>query len=161
MALESFVITKDFKTPFVRFTGHPRFPQQTEWKTFKKGDIVNGELKHSNNKPAFVLVSGRLVVPIEVVKKVVTKDVKSNADGEIEKKKPGVISTSNNPKVQYVDAMLLGALVGVVGVYVAEKQGWIAQPDKKYKLYGGLAGVGLALYILWRYKNSKPKKKQE
>ena len=34
----------------------------------------------------------------------------------------------------------------VVGVYVAEKQGWIAEPDKKYKLYGALIGAAGAAY---------------
>jgi hypothetical protein len=53
--------------------------------------------------------------------------------------------------------MIIGAIVGVVGVYIAEKQGWIAEPDKKYKLYGALIGAAGAAYIVYRTNNAKPK----
>ena len=82
MAKESFVVTKDFKTPFVQVTGMPHKPQALKFKTFRKGEIINGELKHVNNKPAFIMVGGQLVVPIEAVQRVVTKEVTSNAEGE-------------------------------------------------------------------------------
>lgn len=165
MALESFVVSQDFKTPYVRVTGHPRNPQQLKFKTFRKGDIINGELKHANNQPAFVLVEGTLVVPLEVVKKVITKDVVSNADGKAEKeaakKKPLL---SSNPKVQYLDAMIIGGVAGVGAIYLAEKQGWLPVVDKKNKIYGGIAGALLGLYLVYRYKQSKkaePKTEKE
>lgn len=161
MALESFVITQDFKTPYVRVTGIPHRPQETKFKMFRKGDIVNGELKHANNKPAFVLVSGKLVVPLEVVKKVVTKEVVSNAEGETKKADKPLIAKSTNPKVQYLDAMLLGALVGIGGVYLAEKQGYIKEVDKKNKLYGAVIGAMIGLYGVYRYKQQPVKVKDK
>jgi hypothetical protein len=63
----------------------------------------------------------------------------------------------SNPKVRYIDAMLLGAVVGLVAVIVAEKQGWIAEPDSKYKWYGAGLGASAAGYIVYRTSNAKPK----
>ena len=62
-----------------------------------------------------------------------------------------------NPKVRYIDAMIVGAVIGVIGVIVAEKQGWIAEPDSKYKLYGAGLGAIAAGYIVYRTNNAKPK----
>jgi hypothetical protein len=137
----------------------PHNPQAIKFKRFQKGEIVRGELKHANNKPAFLLVNGVCVVPLDIVKELVTKAV-SNADGggsSFPDSKPKVVKVPTNPKVRYADAMIIGAIIGVVGVYVAEKQGWIAEPDKKYKMYGALIGAAGAAYIVYRTNNAKPK----
>ena len=157
MAQKSYIFTHDFKAPYVTATGMPHNPQAIKFKRFQKGQIARGELKHANNKPAFLLVNGVCVVPLDILKELVTKAV-SNADGAAPvSDKPKVVKVPTNPKVRYADAMIIGAIVGVVGVYVAEKQGWIAEPDKKYKLYGALIGAAGAAYIVYRTNNAKPK----
>jgi hypothetical protein len=160
MALKSYILTQDFKSPIVRVTGIPHRPQEIRFKLFKKGDLVKGELKHANNQPAFVLVDGVLVLPVNVVREVVSKDVMSSADATItnkeetgekaptETKKTEVIITK--PKLGYIDGIVIGAVVGVIGAYVAEKQGWIAQPDKKNKIYGAAIGAAAGIYLIYR-----------
>ena len=62
-----------------------------------------------------------------------------------------------------IDALVVGALLGVGGAYLSEKQGWLGEPDKKNKLYGALIGGAVALYGLYRYKaylKDKPKDKE-
>ena len=164
MALKSYVITNDFKSPVVRHTGDPRNPQKVTFKQYTKGDIINGELKHANNKPAFILVKGVCVVPLDCVKELYTKDVVSHADGEGRISKPKIDPLPNpkkmntNPKVKYVDAIIIGGIVGFVGVWLAEKQGWIDGDGKKYKLIGAGGGSLLAAYIVYRNKTEKPAK---
>lgn len=157
MALESYILTTNVTTPIVRATGIPHKPQAIDMKRLRKGDIIKGELKHANNKPAFVLVDGVMVVPIGSVKKLVTKDIVSPANGQDEsnvdgesKQKSTVIKTL--PKVKYIDAIVVGALIGVGSVYLAEKQGWIPEVDKKNKLYGAILGAALGTYLLYRFK---------
>ena len=77
MALKSYILTKDFKSPYVTSTGLPHNPQAIRFKQFKKGEVITGEMKHANNKPAFVLVNGVCVVPLEVIKELVTKEIVS------------------------------------------------------------------------------------
>ena len=159
MAQKSYIFTQDYKSPMVVATGLAHNPQSIKLKKFRKGQIAKGELKHANNKPAFLLINGVCVVPLDVVKELVTKAVVSNADGggsdAPAKAKKMVVPT--NPKVRYADAMILGAVVGALGVYLAEKQGWIGEPDRKYKLYGALGGAALAAYIVYRTNNARPK----
>jgi len=160
MAQKSYIITHDFKAPYVQITGIPHNPQAIKMKKFSKGDIIRGELKHANNKPAFILVNGVCVVPLDVVKELVTKEVVSGADGNSSKEsksKSKVISIPTNPKVRYADAIIIGAIIGAAGAYLAEKQGWISEPDKKNKLYGAGIGALTAAYIVYRTNNAKPK----
>lgn len=164
MAQKTYIATHDFKAPYVEVTGMPHNPQQVKFKTFRKGQQFRGELKHANNKPAFILAENNAIVGLDTVKEIVTKQVGSetranemssfNGSPTGETKK---VTVPTNPKVRYIDAMLLGALVGVVGVVIAEKQGWITEPDRKYKLYGALAGGLAAAYIVYRTSNSKPR----
>lgn len=162
MALKSYIVIADIKTPYVQGTGVPHRPQEVRFKLIRKGEIIKGELKHANNKPAFVLVNGTLVVPLSAVKELVTKDITSNADGTpTDDKKPMKLPSVN--KVKYIDALVVGALLGVGGAYLSEKQGWLGEPDKKNKLYGALIGGAVALYGLYRYKaylKDKPKDKE-
>lgn len=159
---KSYVVTEDMKTPLVRMTGHPRNPQRIEYKEFKKGSIVNGVMQYANGKPAFVLVAGALTFPLNTIKEVVTKDVVSNTTGEpTDKDKVANPTTKKdttppvNPKVKYIDALLIGAVVGAVGVHFAEKKGYIPVPDPKYKLYGAIAGGIIAWYIVYRQQQTK------
>ena len=162
MALKSYIVIADIKTPYVQGTGVPHRPPEVRFKLIRKGEIIKGELKHANNKPAFVLVNGTLVVPLSAVKELVTKDITSNADGTpTDDKKPMKLPSVN--KVKYIDALVVGALLGVGGAYLSEKQGWLGEPDKKNKLYGALIGGAVALYGLYRYKaylKDKPKDKE-
>lgn len=163
MALKSYILTQDHKAPYVVATGLPHKPQKVGFKKYAKGDIIKGELKHANGKPAFVLVSGVCVVPLGVIKELVTKNVVSHEDSQVssadginqaESTKP---QTKKLPKIKYVDAMLIGGLVGFIGVHVAQKQNWIQNTDNKVKLYGTLAGVALGAYFVYRFANPKAK----
>jgi hypothetical protein len=151
MALKSYIVISDVKTPYVQATGVPHRPQQVRFKLIRKGEIIKGELKHANNKPAFVLVNGALVVPLSALKELVTKEVSSEFEGAATSEKKPIKLPSIN-KVKYVDALIVGALAGVGGAYFMEKQGWLGEPDKKNKLYGALIGGAVALYGLYRYK---------
>jgi hypothetical protein len=159
MAIKSYILTQDFKSPYVQITGRPDRPQAIKFKTFRRGDIAKGELKHANNRPAFVLVEGSLVLPLEVVKELVTKEIVSNASGSSDSKLPKpseVVKLSSNPKVQYIDAAIIGAAIGFGGVYFAEKKGWLpVETDKKMKIYGAIGGALLASYLVYRFKSNK------
>lgn len=163
MALKSYIITHDVKSPCVVATGLPHDPQKVKLKLFRKGAIVKGELKHANNRPAFVLVDGIFVIGLDVIKELVTKEISSNASGgpsqasKVVEKTVGLSKNNTNPKVRYIDAMIIGALLGFVGVYVAERQGWIKEPNSKYKLYGAGGGALIGLYFMYRKKTQKQK----
>ncbi len=155
------MVTQDFKTPYVVSTPDPRRPTEIKYKYFKKGELVAGELKHANNKPAFVLFNGVCVIPLSVIKAVVTKEIVSSATGPNDTTPLGMESTKKlvkieNPKTRYIDAMLVGALIGAGGVYLANKKAWIAVPDKMHYAYGAGAGALLAAYFIYR-QNNKPK----
>lgn len=165
MALKTYILLEDYHAPYVQITGRADRPQNVKVKKFRRGDQVKGELKHVNNKPDFVVVGGGgLIIPVSFLKEIVTKEISSNASGGTTTSlpssdtKPKTVTIATNPKVRYIDAVLVGALVGVIGVIVAEKQELIKNPDKKNKIYGALAGGALAAYIVFRAKNAKPKK---
>jgi hypothetical protein len=166
MALKSYLITHDVKSPYIVATGLPHNPQEVRLKLFRKGQVVKGELKHANNKPAFLLVNGVCVIGLDVVKELVTKEINSNASGgtttsaaKVIDKTVGLSKNNSNPNVRYIDAMIIGALVGAGGVFLAEKQGWIAVPDKKYKLYGAVGGAIAGFYFMYRKKTQAQKVK--
>ena len=163
MAQKTYIFTHDCKAPYVEITGKPHMPQEIKFLKFRKGDQVRGELKHANNKPAFILGPKNAIIPIDCVKELVTKAVVGgdkatmssfNGNDDQQNKK---ITVQSNTKVRYIDAMLLGGAVGLIGVVIAEKQAWISEPDNKYKWYGALAGAVAAAYIVYRTSNSKPK----
>lgn len=157
MALRSYVITQTYKAPVVRVTGLPHKPQQITFKTFRKGEIIKGEMKHANNKPAFVLVDGIMVVPLEVLREVVTKEITTGVDATQVKTDSTQKVMTGTYSIRYADAIIIGSILGIGGAYLAEKQGWIAQPDKKNKLYGALIGAGLGLYLVYRSKSGRTK----
>lgn len=154
---KTYIITKDVKVPIVVSQGQAHRPAQIRYKTYRKGDMVQGELKHSNNKPSFVLVGAMGVLPLNCVQEVTSIPV-SSADGSTtveagETRKEVVVN--NNPKVKYGDAMIIGALVGFLGVHLAQKYNYINTEDNKIKLYGAIGGGLLGMYLVYRNHGTK------
>ena len=157
---KSYALTQTIKAPYVMSTGGNNRPPKIVYKTFKQGEIVDGVMKYANGKPAFILVRG--IIPIEVtyLKEVTTRDIGvSNATGPTDKPKsdmPLVQHNHPNPKIKYIDSLLIGGVIGALAVHFAEKKGYIAVPDQKHKIYGAIAGGILACYIVYRYQKTKP-----
>lgn len=173
MGLKTYVLTQDFNAPYVIATGMPHNPQQIKLKKFRKGDIIKGELKHANNEPAFVLVQGTLVVPLEVIREVVTKaiidnntppipveqldDTKKDSDEVVVSGKKTTLQNlkSSNPKVNYIDSMIIGGIAGLGIMYLVKRQNWIEEFENKYYIYSGIAGALLGAYIVYRTRANK------
>lgn len=148
--LQSYLVTKDFKSPYLVITGMAHIPHKIAYKQFKKGQVVNGKMHYKDGIPSFVMVAGTLVVPIEYIKLVVTKDViMSNADakGSAISKMPAKIGK----KIRLIDAAIVGAIAGFGAVWFAEKKGWIKTPDKKNKIAGIAIGAVLFGYVAYRF----------
>lgn len=161
MAQEMFIITQNFKSPEVYQTGYSHSPAKIGWRLFRKGEIVKGELKTSNGKPAFVLVGRMNVVPLTHVRKLVTKQVvnSSFAGEDTEPSNVKKYMAKTEPKIQYMDAVIIGALIGGLGWYFAEKKGWVDNINTKNRLYAALVGSALTTYFVYRYNNHKRKPK--
>jgi hypothetical protein len=157
---KTYIITKDVKVPIVVNSGQAHRPAQVRYKVYRKGEMVQGELKHSNNKPAFILVGSMGVLPLNCVQEVTSVPVTSSVTGEATNIIPPKESEAvKEPKVQYGDALIIGALVGFVGVFMAQKYGYLNQEDKKLRLYGALGGGLLGMYWVYRQKNTSKKVK--
>ena len=162
---KSYIVTKGFNAPYVVGTGMAHRPTRINKRKFVKGQLItNGVMQYANGQPAFLLVQGVMPIPLECIKEVVAKDVVvSSFDGK-EKKKPepkkikSPLPPSSNPKVKYIDALLIGGLAGLVGVHFAQKKGYIKNPDPKFKLYGALGGGLLAWYVVYRQSTNVPAK---
>jgi hypothetical protein len=157
----NFVVTKDFKSPYAVATGIPHKPTALKTAKFNKGQIIKGELKKDGmGKGAFVMFKNTIVVPIDCVKQVVTKDVDmSNVTGNPRaNSNTNVISFDKTPskkddkKKQYADAIIIGAILGFVGVYYAEKQGYIQAPEQKNRIIGAVVGGLAGAYLVYRFK---------
>ena len=150
---KAYIFTQDYKAPVVFATGIAHKPTRIETKKFVKGEVVKGILKTANGKPSFIMV-GTIVVPISVVKEVVTKEIISNADGDKEKTSAPInlVKTTTTKGVKYMDGAIVGAILGFAGVYFAEKKGWIAVADRKNKIYGAIGGALLGAYLMFRFK---------
>ncbi len=163
MALKSYVIKQSCKVPYVTNTGHAARPTQVRFKNFKRGEIIHGEMKHANNRPAFILVKGVLPVPIWAVKELISKEIVQGADGKEKLQDRTINAAPTNvdkyPKLKVADAVIVGAIVGAVGVWFAEKKNIIKEPDKKNKIYGAIGGALVFGYVAWRMKNKKTKVK--
>jgi hypothetical protein len=158
---KTYIITKDVKVPIVVTQGVAHRPAQIRYKLYRKGDMVQGELKHSNNKPTFVLVGTMGVIPLDCVQEVTSIPVAStesvsSADGTTETKKEAEVQS--NPKVKYGDAMIIGALVGFLGIHLAQKYNYIPAEDNKLKLYGAIGGGLLGMYLVYRSQGTKKAK---
>jgi hypothetical protein len=161
-----FVATKDFKSPYVVATGQPHRPTSIKAKQFKKGEIITGEIKTSQGKPAFVLHRGVMVVPLSCVRQVITKEIGTTpetkittigADGETTGTMPrkGSIKvsglTSEEKKKRYLDGIIIGALAGFGATYFAEKKGWIPTASQKNKVIGAVVGALAGVYVVYRF----------
>lgn len=164
MAIKSYIFTADYKAPYSVATGRPDRPQDIRMRQFHAGEIVKGELKHANNKPAFVLVNGVMPIDLSVVKELVTKEIShSSADGN--SYNPDLLeqaaASKSKMKFGYVDGILIGGVLGFGLMFLAEKQGWINSEGHKNKLYAAGAGAALGAYIVYRMRmnSSYPKLK--
>jgi len=149
---KSYVLIQDFKAPYVVATGMAHKPSRIMLKKYVKGQIVEGQIIVSKGQPSILLVAGIIPIPVSVLREVVTKEiVQSNASGDGKGVSPNkvIIKKANT---RYLDAGIIGAILGLGAVYLAEKQNLIAVPDKKYKLYGALAGAALGMYVIYRKK---------
>jgi hypothetical protein len=153
---KTYIITKDVDVPVVSSGGSAHRQAQIRMRRFRKGQLVQGELKHSNNKPSFILVGRMLVIPVECVKEIQGKDVTSKFSGTTEaststnSSKQPVVQTKQSTNVKYLDALLIGAVIGFGAMYFAEKKGWVVSEDSKMKLYGALGGGLLGMYLVYR-----------
>ena len=149
-----FIITKDFKAPFVVATGKPHAPSRVDYKLFRKGQMVRGKIMKENG---IVLVGGTIPLPFEVLKQVIAKDISiSNADGiNAQAEKPKVVVVNNTT---YVDAGIAGALGGLLITYLIEKKGWLTADTlspMQNKLIGAGIGAALGMYVIYRKKKNK------
>ena len=171
--LKRYVFKVPFKAPYIRVTGNPRRPTKICGKQFKQGEIIAGELKHAQNKPAIVLtmIDGvTLPVPLEVVRELQEKEIgsdsASSADGQIKaseaEKKVSKVTVSRNPKIQYINSGVAGLLLGLGAVVLAEKKGWLdPMESKKNKLYAMAIGAVAGMYILYVVKDTIKNNKKE
>ena len=163
--LQTYIVTKPFETPEVYNTGSSHQKAQIGFKRFRKGEIIRGELKLAQGKPAFVLLGRMTIIPLTNIKKLVTKSVVregspfSGADGVKRAADPDYIKKytqkSKVTKIKYLDAVLVGGVLGGLGFWFAEKKGLIPSTNPKNKLYAAAAGSALCFYAIYRYTQSK------
>ena len=151
---KAYVLIQDFNAPYVVATGMAHKPSKIMIKKYKKGEIIYGEMKTTNGKPSIVLIKGVIPIPATMLNEVVTKTI-SGVSGEKSKevnvKGGSKVVTVKKTNTRYMDAGIFGAIIGGVGAYLFEKQGWL-QPNPKNKLYGALAGAVLGMYMVYRKK---------
>jgi hypothetical protein len=157
---KTYIITKTVDSPMVISSQTAHKPAQVKMKRFRKGQIVQGELKHAENQPAFVLVGRMCVIPLECVKElegkeIVSKFSGSDMDEKKEQEKKAEPITVSNPKVQYLDAILMGGAIGFVGTHYAIKKGWLQTEDSKARIYGAVLGAVLGAYLVFRSQAQK------
>lgn len=157
-----FVVTKNFKSPYAVATGVPHKPTALKTANFKKGQIIKGDIKKDDvGNNAFVMYRNTIVVPLDCVRQVLTKEVDlkngfSNATGS---SKPlsaqAQIIKVQPPKEEvrkkYIDAIIIGGILGFVATYYAEKKGYV-QPEEKNKMIGVALGSLAGLYLVYRFK---------
>ncbi len=160
--MSKFLVVKDFKTPVVYSGGaHPKMQSEVKYIGFKKGAIIDGKVKlKANGETDYILHKGSVVVPIAAVKELTLKEVVSNVSGEdaplpIEKR----IIPESKSKVRYIDSAIIGGIVGLGIVWVAEKKGWLVEQEEskiphQNKLIGIAVGALLGFYYTHR-KNIK------
>jgi len=162
----TYIVTKSFSTPEVYNTGSSYKQAQIGNKRFRKGEIIKGEIKTANGRPAFLLVGRMTIVPLSNIRKLVTQKVTGNSAISGEKSLKGstddtMLSTytkkSTIPKIKYLDAVLIGGVLGGVGWFAAEKKGLITSTNPKNKLYAAGVGALLAFYAVYRLQQSKIK----
>jgi hypothetical protein len=160
MAKRAYVFKYNYAAPYAVPTGLPHNPTALKTAKFRKGEIVNAELKHHNNKPSILLYDGVIPIPLDAVRQVLTKEITMSADGG----KTEVVDTDGipekkikvnkeNKKLRIIDKAILGALLGFGGVYYAEKKGYITEPKMQYRIAGALVFGSLFAYVAYRIQN--------
>jgi hypothetical protein len=158
MANENFLVTQDFKSPFMTITGQAHRPHKIEYKPFRAGSVISGKMHYRGGKPAFVMIDETLVVPLGVIKKVHAEDISVNRVNSSSSFDAGQKSyIVPNEKYRYTDAGIIGAVIGIAFVYVGQKKGLKiydeAMPKNKYVAMGvgALIGSALGMYIAKRF----------
>lgn len=157
-----YIVVKSFKTPIVIDTRNPRNPTEVKYKFYKRGEIIDGSLKlDANGKPEFVLSNKKLVVPLEAVRELVVREIKSSADGVSVDANGVKTITKEDAKINYIDNSIIGGLSGLAIVYLAQKKGWLVEPTEskiphQNKLIGLVVGAFAGAYYTFR-KASKQK----
>lgn len=174
--LSTFVLEKEYNAAKVNITTHPTRANSVLMRWFRRGEIIAGEVKHVKNEPAVVITPSGWIFPVSVLKQVVSKGVSSNAsgnddssdaDGDSKKSnlvKDNLKTPARTIKVQYSDAFILGAVIGLGGAYLIERKFPQVQlfQDKKNKFYVAGAFALLGVYAVWRRnENNKNKSKKE
>jgi len=152
---KSYVFKQDFKAPYVVATGLPHRPTKIMLKKYKRGQIIQGQMVMAKGKPSVLLVSGVIPIPLTVIREVITKEIlQSNASGTptTSTNVSSAVVLGKKSNTRYIDAAILGAILGLGAAYLAEKQNLLGQPDKKNKLYGAAIGAVLAMYFIYRKK---------
>lgn len=156
MANENFLVTQDFKSPFMTITGQAHRPHKIEYKAFRTGQTINGKLHYRGGKPAFVMVDETLVVPLNVIKKIHAEDISVNQVNSSFDASTKVYRVETD-KYKFTDAGLIGATLGIVAIYVAQKKGLKiydeSMPKNRYVAMGVGALIGglLGMYIAKRF----------
>jgi ABC-type enterobactin transport system permease subunit len=152
---KSYVFKQDFKAPYVVSTGLPHRPTKIMLKKYKRGQIIQGQMVMAKGKPSVLLVSGVIPIPLTVIREVITKEiVQSNASGTptTTTNLSSAVVVGKKSNTRYIDAAILGAILGLGAAYFLEKRNLLGQPDKKNKLYGAAIGAVLAMYFIYRKK---------
>lgn len=162
---QDFVFTQNYKAVYVVATGMPHKPSSIKFKLFKKGDIEKGVLHSPYGKPEFVMIGGTLVVPTTVLRKVITKTINGGGESFFDgtgssevAQQPIAIKKPVDPKIQYMDAVLIGGVVGLVLAHIAEKKEWIGKSEEnpyQNKLIGAAIGGALGAYIVFKTRSKK------
>ena len=153
---KAYVLIQDFNAPYVVATGMAHKPSKIMIKKYRKGDIIYGEMKTTNGKPSIVLVNGVIPIPATMLNEVLTKTI-SGADGQKTAVTKNLDTSATKTVVvkkatsRYLDAGIIGAVVGGIAAFLIEKQNWIPA-NPKNKLYGALVGAGLGMYMIYRKK---------
>lgn len=147
--MAKYIVIKAFKSPVV-FSGgsHPKLRAQVKYAFFKKGQVISGTLKtKENGEPDYIIHKGTLVVPIDAVKELITKEMVSNSDGDVDLIKKQVdnkILGKSTNKVRFIDSAIIGGIIGFSVVWYAEKKGWLKErEDAKIPHQNKLIGLAI------------------
>lgn len=160
---KDYVLTRDYTAQYVVTTGKPNSPANIQNKLLAKGTIVKGVLhKDKQGNPTFVMVGETMVVPVTVLKKVVTKGIESSnfeGDSESSSKPMLAIPKAKNNKEKYMDAVIVGAIAGFVLTLIAEKRGWLNTEESEnpyqFKAIGAGIGALAGAYFVYRFTKKK------
>lgn len=159
---KSYVLTQDFESPKVMGTNSPRQPIKVGLCKFRKGQIIQGAMQKENGKPAYLLYRGSIVVPITVLKEVVTKDIIQGYSGfdatqANDSKILPKLEPVKSKQARYLDGILIGGIAGLIAGIVAQKKYGMEDPEHKNKMYLALAGSAIGAFLVYRFKRVEPK----